>query len=99
MGEFTIEYIFARAGEILSMTLGLLVVVAFLVFIWGIIQYVIAKGDEKKLAEGKQVMIYGIIGLTVIVALWGILALIIFTIFGEAPANPFEFTIPPEIAP
>src|SRR3989344_9476567 len=97
--EFTLEYIFIRAGEILSSTLGLLVGVAFLVFIWGVTKYVIAKGDEKKLAEGKQVMVYGIIGLTVIVALWGILALIVFTIFGEAPSNPFEFIIPPLISP
>ena|SRR3989344_5502332 len=95
----TISALFLRATEILTMTLGLLVGVAFVVFTWGVIQYVIAQGDEKKLQEGKQVMLYGIIGLSAIVATWLIVALIVFTIFGEAPENPFEFIIPPLISP
>ena len=97
--EFTIKYIFGRAGAMLSATLELLVLVAFVVFVWGVIKYVMAQGDENKLKEGKQVMVYGIIGLTVIVALWGILALIVFTIFGELPVDPFEFVVPPLISP
>lgn len=59
----------------------LLIAVATVVFLYGVIQYVIAKGDEKALQAGKTYMLYGIIGLTVMVAAWGFVALIQITIF------------------
>lgn len=50
----------------------ILVGVALLVFFWGIIRYVMAGGDEEKRAAGRSLMIYGVIGLFVMVAIWGL---------------------------
>lgn len=59
--------------EILQPLVYLLFGVAFVVFIWGIIQYVIgSRGDQKKLDQGKQIMVWGIIGLFVMASAWGI---------------------------
>jgi len=47
--------------------------VAFLVFIWGAFKFFIlgaAKGEVKE--EGKNLMIYGIIGFAVMVSVWGL---------------------------
>ena len=41
-------------------------------FIWGVIQYVRAGGDEEKLRQGKRHMIWGIIGMAIMGAAWGI---------------------------
>ena len=90
----TFQALYMRVFQVLDMTLGLLVGLAVLVFFWGIIQYVIAQGDQKKLDEGKKVMIYGVIGLTVMVSVWGIVNLLTLTLFGASATDPFFFNIP-----
>lgn len=50
---------------------------AFLAFIWGVIQYFIfGAGDEEKRAQGRSFMLYALIGLLAITALYGVLALL-----------------------
>jgi hypothetical protein len=50
----------------------ILISVALVVFFWGIIRYVLAGADEEKRAAGRSLMIYGVIGLFVMVAIWGL---------------------------
>jgi hypothetical protein len=50
----------------------ILIGVALVVFFWGIIRYVLAGADEEKRAAGRSLMIYGVIGLFVMVAIWGL---------------------------
>lgn len=55
-------------------TIGtLLIGVAVVVFFWGIVKYVISGGDEEKRKQSRGVIVYGIIGLFVMVAIWGII--------------------------
>jgi len=78
-----IDYdIFDVLADIVNSAIVALIGVATLVFMYGVVIYVIAKGDEKQLSSGKMYMVWGIIGLTVMVAAWGLVNLIIFTIFG-----------------
>ncbi len=56
----------------LSTIVTLLITLAVIYFIWGVIKYVIADSNEDR-SQGRQMMIYGIIGIFVIVALWGII--------------------------
>jgi len=45
-----------------------------LVFFWGLVKFIFAVGgDEAAVAEGKNLMIWGILALFVMVAIWGIL--------------------------
>lgn len=55
---------------------GIIISLALLTFFWGIVKYINAGGDEKKLEEGKKVLIYGILALFVIVSVWGLVALV-----------------------
>jgi len=58
---------------VLNPLITLLFVLATVVFIWGVIQYVIAQaGDEKKIADAKRVMLWGIIGMFLMASAWGI---------------------------
>lgn len=61
--------------EIIGIVIPIIVALGVLYFFWGVIQYVTAKDEEKK-KEARSTMISGIVGLFVIVALWGIIALI-----------------------
>lgn len=49
---------------------------ALAVFLWGVVQYVINSGEEAKKEKAKQFMIWGIIGLTVMVGVWGLVAIL-----------------------
>lgn len=60
-----------------SVIIPLLLGVAFLVFIWGIVTYFLVAGEEDDgRKKGRALMLWGIIGFTVIVSIWGIVGLI-----------------------
>ncbi|OGI94939.1 hypothetical protein A2917_01910 [Candidatus Nomurabacteria bacterium RIFCSPLOWO2_01_FULL_42_17] len=50
----------------------LIFTLAVLMFVWGVVQYVIHSDEETKKAKGKQFMIWGIVALTVMVSVWGL---------------------------
>ena len=45
-------------------------------FVWGVVQYVINSDDEAKKSKGRDFMIWGIIGLTVMVSVWGLVKVV-----------------------
>ena len=80
-----IEAVICKIGNILNMVIPVLVVLGVVYFIWGVISYVIGTDEEeKKSAKGK--IIYGIIGLVVIVGIWGLVNIVTNT-FGIQNAN------------
>lgn len=67
--------------------------IAFIVFLWGVFKYfILGAADEKSRTEGRQFVLWGIIGLVVIVSLWGLVNLVISTFSlsagGKAPPTP-----------
>ena len=67
-------------GELINLFLDLIyalvpviVGLSFLVFLRGLALFVWSAGDTKKHDEGKNIMIWGIVGLFVMFSLWGIL--------------------------
>lgn len=77
--------VLCRINDLLGAVLPFLISLGVLYFIWGVVQYVIADSDEAK-TKGKDKIIYGIIGLTVIVSLWGLVFLVVDT-FGVGKNN------------
>ena len=71
----TIGGVLGTIGRLLNFIIPILIALAVVYFIWGVIQYVTAK-DEEKQKESRKVMISGIIGLFVIVSIWGIIGLL-----------------------
>ncbi len=58
---------------------------AFLVFIWGIVNYFfISGGEEKKLEEGRAFALWGILGMVVLFSVWGLVNMLLSTL-GIAP--------------
>ncbi len=50
--------------------------VALLVFFWGLIRYIWSAGDAEGKANGQKIMTAGIIGLFLMVSIWGIVGII-----------------------
>jgi hypothetical protein len=56
----------------------LLFAIAFVVFIWGVFQYLIlGAGNPDKRKEGVQLILWGIIGFFVMVSVWGMVNLLV----------------------
>lgn len=76
-GTSGINNILTQIIGTLNIVLTLMFVLITIFFIWGVIQYVTAGGDDEKLAKGKKHMLWGIIGLAVVAAAWGFARLLI----------------------
>ncbi len=70
-----------------------LMVIATLYFIWTVIQYIREK-DAKEVVNKKNAMIRGIIGLAVIVGIWGIVNILTNT-FGVGQGGSAPVPCPP----
>lgn len=75
-----------------SVLVPLLFAFALLMFFWGVVQYfILGADDEGKRETGRAYMLYSILGLVAITAVWGIVS-IVTTLFGvqggTAPAIP-----------
>ena len=69
-------------GIINNSIIPLIFALATVMFVWGVVQFFIINADEeKKRAQGKQFMIWGIIALAVMLSVWGLVG-ILSTTFG-----------------
>ncbi|PCI20191.1 hypothetical protein COB64_02675 [Candidatus Wolfebacteria bacterium] len=71
----TVGSILFKVSELLNTIIPILITLAVIYFIYGVIQYVTAK-DEDKQAEARKVIVSGIIGIFVIVSIWGLVSLV-----------------------
>lgn len=68
-----------KSENIIRTIIGILFPLATAIFLWGVIEYMRAAGDEKKIKDARQKITYGIIGLFLMVAVWGIVHVILVT--------------------
>ena len=68
----TISQLLGNIESVLRRSIGILFVLATVVFLWGVIQYVIAGGDEDKIKTAKDYIVWGLVGLFVMLTMWGI---------------------------
>lgn len=54
---------------------------AIVAFLYGVQKYILAGASEDKVKEGRDMMIYGIIGLAVMFSMWGLVRLVLNTFF------------------
>ena len=64
----------------------ILIGLAIIAFLWGALKFVFNADDEGKRSEGKMFMIYGIIGIAVMVSVWGLVGFLQGT-FGIQPGG------------
>jgi hypothetical protein len=69
--EGTIFTLLCRIGNILNAVVPVLIALGVVYFVYGVITYVISDDEEAK-KTGRNRIIYGIIGLAVIVGVWGL---------------------------
>jgi len=89
----TIQSIVCTLGNILDTAIPIIIVLGIAYFVWGVVSYVINDDEEAK-KKGRDRIIYGIIGLVVIVAMWGIVGIIKNTFGLDSATEDATINIP-----
>ncbi len=90
--QVTVNGLINTFKGILGAVIPFFMILATVIFLWGVIQYITAGGEEEKIKSGRTYMLWGIIGLFVMVAVWGLVN-VIATTTGIGTNN----TIPPGV--
>ncbi|TSC61098.1 MAG: Uncharacterized protein G01um101448_871 [Parcubacteria group bacterium Gr01-1014_48] len=88
----TLASLITKVTEAINLLIPLAIGLALVIFLFGVIKYITAGGDEEGRKSGRQFMLWGIIGLFVMVAVWGLVAVIAnttgITVGGGSPGIP-----------
>ncbi len=60
--------------------ISLLFAVGFLVFIWGLVEFIANPTDPTKKKTGLDHMMYGVLGLLIMLSIWGIVGMVTDTL-------------------
>jgi hypothetical protein len=91
----TLFHIMDAIAEVLDLLPPLAVGIAAAVFFWGVIKFIFSAGSVAAKDAGKSTMIWGVIALFFIVAVWGIVAFL-GSVFGVGAGGSCP---PPQIGP
>lgn len=74
--------------ELINIAVPIIIALAVLVFLWGVLRYVVASDEEAK-GKGKNMMLWGIVGIFVMVSVWGLVNILqnTFNLEENAPDN------------
>lgn len=86
----TIRDIIIHTQTLVGSLIPLFIGLALVYFIYGLAEYIGVSGQEAKKEEGRTRMVWGTIGLFVIVSVWGLVALLQATIFTSSGTSLTE---------
>ncbi len=72
VGAQNLTGVVAFLFAVLNIAVVLITAAAVVWFIWGVFTFIQASGDEEGRTEGRKRMVAGIIGIAVIVSVWGL---------------------------
>lgn len=72
-------------GAINTVVVPVIFALAFAAFVWGVVYYFIFHADEEnKREEGRQFVLWGLVGMVVLFSVWGLVNILLSTL-GIAP--------------
>jgi|SRR3989344_2058677 len=83
--------IVSNTRNLVNQIIPVLLIIGTIVFLWGVIMFLTAGADEEKRSNARSLMIYGLVGLFVMVAVWGIVNVLVgfFNVGGTGvPTSP-----------
>lgn len=75
------------AGSLVSKSLWVLVAAAVLVFLWGLVRFIINLSSESKSEEGRNLMTWGLIALFVMLSVAGLIRFLQSNLLGTRELN------------
>jgi hypothetical protein len=68
---------------VINTTIPVLASLALVFFLWGIVRYIHKAGDAGSKEGDRQIFIWGLVALFVMVSVWGIIATMCLNLFGD----------------
>jgi succinate dehydrogenase/fumarate reductase cytochrome b subunit len=62
--------------QLINPLIAVMVGIAVVVFLWGVVEFIAKAGNEEARTTGKQHIVWGLIGLTIMIGFWGIVAML-----------------------
>lgn len=69
--------------QMISYLFPLIISLALVAFFWGVAKYIAPAGSEKASTEGRDMMMYGVIGFAVASSMWGLVRFLISAFLGQ----------------
>ncbi len=80
--------------DLITFTIPIVASLTLLVFFWGLAKFIKNAADSKSHETGRQLMFWGVIGLFVMVSVWGLVQMVYSDFFGSGiigiPQLPFS---------
>lgn len=70
-----------RIRGFLNQLIPFAVLVATLIFLWGVVRYITAGGDEERVKEARNLIFWGVVFLAVMIGLWGFVNIVLTFVF------------------
>ncbi len=71
-----------KFSDIANIIIPFLIGIAFVAVIWGIFKYIRSAGDSEEVAKGRMFIVYGLVGLFMMLSFWGFVIIIKNAFFG-----------------
>lgn len=81
LNRYNFKCLVSFTADMINQLVWILIGIGLLLFIFGLVKYVSAGGDEGKVKEAKSFIIFGIIALSVMLSVWGLVNLLTSTFF------------------
>jgi succinate dehydrogenase/fumarate reductase cytochrome b subunit len=93
-GESLDQFIRNVDNYIINPLIILLFALAIAYFLWGIFEFLSNADNEEKRTSGKKHMLFGVIGITIMMAVWTLLSIILNTLgISSEEINPQNGTV------
>lgn len=89
MSESAGQLVNILSTEILNPVIGLLFALALAYFVYGVVVFIANADNEEARKQGKRHMAYSVLGLLIMVGVWGVLQLIINSL-GLTPPEGYD---------
>ena len=84
----TVNSLISQIAGIAQSLLGLLIGLGVFMLVWGIFKFIANAGDETARAEGRQLILWGVIGIFAMVSVWGLVNILVNTFDLDSNAVP-----------
>ncbi len=77
----TFQDTLTRIIGFLNKIIPFLVLIGTVIFLWGVVRYITAGGDEDQVKEARNLMFWGVVFLAVMIGVWGLVNIVLTFIF------------------
>ena len=72
--------LFNKINALINAFIPFLVGIAVLIIIWGVFNYIAGAGDEEKRAQAKSFIVWGVVGVFIMLSIWGLVSILVNSI-------------------